>query len=97
MTARPASTGWYADPDNPGGERYWDGSHWSAWSGTEGQIYPARSPSALVMWGVISCLLFPPAGILVGVILLTRGRTRAGLGIVALNTLALLIALALLA
>ncbi|MEX0836075.1 MAG: CD225/dispanin family protein [Nitriliruptor sp.] len=33
--------GWYADPEQPGGERYWDGSSWT----------PHRRPSAAAAQG----------------------------------------------
>ncbi|EOO5820224.1 DUF2510 domain-containing protein, partial [Escherichia coli] len=30
MTTPPTAAGWYPDPDGSGGQRYWDGTEWTA-------------------------------------------------------------------
>jgi hypothetical protein len=43
MTAtQPTPAGWYADPENPGTERYWSGSAW----GSDRRLVPAESHHA---------------------------------------------------
>ena len=78
---------WYADPENPEGMRYWDGSRW-----TEHRTdYRAAPPKAeggegMVAAGYIFSFLFPIVGVVIGVIVMGRGNGN-GRWILALSLL----------
>jgi hypothetical protein len=65
-----APPGWYADPANPGGRRYWDGSAWTS------QIAPATPaaaeapavPIGLVISGYVFAVLIPIVGLILGLV-----------------------------
>jgi hypothetical protein len=40
--------GWYADPAGSGGQRYWDGAHWTEHRAGPPQSAPAPAPAAYV-------------------------------------------------
>jgi Protein of unknown function (DUF2510) len=66
--------GWYADPENSQGMRYWDGARWTA-DRTDYLPAPAGerpSSDALVAAGYIFALLIPIIGLVIGSILLGR-------------------------
>jgi hypothetical protein len=84
---RPAA--WYADPDNPSGMRYWDGSRWTE---DRTDYLPAPSkpkPEAsqgMVVAGYVLAFLFPLAGVVIGVMLMGRGN-RNGRWVLILSVL----------
>lgn len=70
----PPRPGWYADPDNSHGMRYWDGSRWTA-DRTDYLPAPAGKPATndgLVAAGYIFAVLIPIVGLVIGAILLGR-------------------------
>ena len=76
---RPAA--WYADPDNPSGMRYWDGSRWTEdrtdYRPAPAQPKPKREASqGMVVAGYILSFLFPLAGVVIGVMLMGRGNSN---------------------
>lgn len=68
----PASAGWYPDPQNPGQQRYWDGT---AWTATAPVVAPAPSPptstNAIVgfVLSVVSWLLCPVVPAIIALVL----------------------------
>jgi len=86
MTDAPTPTpGWYPDPDGPG-QRYWDGGSWTeSYSAPAPPPYPAYAHpaglaqpvahsgvSGLVVTGYVMALLFPVAGLVLGIVAATR-------------------------
>ncbi|MGI8460854.1 MAG: DUF2510 domain-containing protein [Solirubrobacterales bacterium] len=67
--------GWYKDP-NTGHDRYWDGAQW-----TEQQV--EKQQDGLVIAGYITSFLLWPVGLIIGIIVASRGRTGHGFGIIA--------------
>lgn len=69
--------GWHPDPQAPSTQRYWDGSQW-----TEHRAPLAvkqRGSDGLVATGIITALVIPFVGFIVGFILLGKDRTAAGI------------------
>jgi len=64
MSFTPAAPGWYPDPEQPGQQRYWDGTQWV---GTPAPVAPAQPPATTnprqwAMWAHLSAL----AGLVIG-------------------------------
>lgn len=72
----PAPPGWYQDPQDPGGQRYWDGTTW----GPQAYAAPARQNEGkgLLIAGIITGLLFPIVGLVIGIVLFVKGRASHG-------------------
>ena len=69
--------GWYADPDNPGLRRWWDGAQWRGRGAAVGPDGPP--PDSFAVASLVSALLFiPVAPIWFGVRARTRIRESAG-------------------
>ncbi|MGE5282201.1 MAG: DUF2510 domain-containing protein [Chloroflexota bacterium] len=79
-----AAPGWYTDPDETHLRRYWDGTEWTDWtdetydaddgrSGGE-ETDPRNDSLATIGW--ITAIFFPIIGIVVGIILGSRGDSR---------------------
>jgi len=97
-----APPGWYADPANPGGRRYWDGSAWTS------QIAPAAPApadtssvsSGLVIAGYVFAVLIPIVGLVLGLVAAakhTGSGTRHGVWIVVTAVVAFLLYVSLMA
>jgi hypothetical protein len=78
---------WYADPENPGGMRYWDGAGWTEHR-TDYVAAPPKKPvsEGMVAAGYILAFLFPIVGVVIGVIVMNRGNGH-GRWILALSLL----------
>jgi hypothetical protein len=63
-----APPGWYADPGNPDGRRYWDGSAWT--QQTSSSIHPTRPAvsTGLVVAGYGFAVLAPLVGFILGLV-----------------------------
>jgi len=81
----PPPAAWYADPENPQGMRYWDGTRWTE-DRTDYRATPAtaRKNDGLVAAGYIFSLLIPIVGVVLGAILLGR-KDRNGPWILGLS------------
>lgn len=81
----PPPAAWYADPENPQGMRYWDGTRWTE-DRTDYRAAPApeRKNDGLVAAGYIFSLLIPIVGVVLGAILLGR-KDRNGPWILGLS------------
>lgn len=63
--------GWYAYPEMAGTQRYWDGTDWS---GPPAPGLPPRKEdnSGLVATGVVTALLLPFVGLIIGIVLAAK-------------------------
>lgn len=81
-TAEPisAAAGWYPDPTMPGTQRYWDGDAWTEHvaPATPTSSEPDSDSEGLVVGGLLTALLIPIVGFVIGCVLLTR---RPGAGV----------------
>jgi predicted lipid-binding transport protein (Tim44 family) len=93
---------WYPDPEQPGMQRYWDGRDWTEHRAPIAPPAPqpweyAAAPQAerkstgLIIGGWIGALFFSPAGLVCGIILLTRGEQGHGIAITVLSALSLVV------
>lgn len=82
--------GWYPDPGRPTTDRYWDGVKWTAQtrlgsssSSPPSWQYTGPQPRSndLVIAGWITAFVFPIAGLIIGVGLLTRDEQGHGIPI----------------
>jgi hypothetical protein len=73
------SPGWYPAPGNPKYQRYWDGEAWT------GKVAPASAKlgnpkesqdGGLVLAGILTALLIPIIGFIIGIILLAKSNMR---------------------
>ncbi len=89
-TGLPAAA-WYADPENPEGMRYWDGSRWTEHR-TDYRAEPAKPKASegMVVAGYILAFLFPIAGVVIGAMLMGRGN-RHGPWILGLSVVLLVV------
>ena len=86
----PQAAGWYADPEMAGTQRYWDGEKWTD------NVAPAAAPPAryedtsdgLVVAGYLTAVLFPIVGFIIGIILITRGRSGHGVAMMVIAVIA---------
>jgi uncharacterized RDD family membrane protein YckC len=51
MSGQSTPAGWYPDPQNPGQQRYWDGTTWSESTQPSGAGVPAPAPGQQVGYG----------------------------------------------
>ena len=88
MTTPP---GWYPDPNAVNTQRYWDGERWAD------QTAPAAPEKAddagLIGAGYALTVFMPIGALVIGIIVLARGHTVHGLGILALSIIVPLILL----
>ncbi|MGI8460853.1 MAG: DUF2510 domain-containing protein [Solirubrobacterales bacterium] len=68
-----APAGWYVDPIS-GEDRYWDGARWTDQFN--------RKHESLVIGGYFAAWFFFPIGLVIGTMVLIRGRTGHGFGII---------------
>lgn len=84
---------WYEDPENAEGMRYWDGRKWTE-NRTDYIAAPTKAkPKAnegMVMAGYLTSFLLPIAGVVIGVILVSR-ENRHGRWIIGLSILFLVV------
>lgn len=74
--------GWFPDPEQPGTQRYWDGSQWTEQRAPAGPtVEPDKGAGALVVVGYITAFLLPIIGFILGLILLVRRQTGHGLAV----------------
>ena len=59
MTTQPRPpAGWYPDPTNPGGQRYWDGNAWTATAAAgPATTGPSARTEPLAIWSLVLSLL----------------------------------------
>jgi hypothetical protein len=66
-----APAGWYVDPANPHGRRYWDGSAWTQHTaGATAPTAPRASSvsTGLVVAGYVLAVLAPVIGLILGIV-----------------------------
>lgn len=82
---------WYADPENPAGMRYWDGSRWTEHR-TDYRAEPPKPQASegMVVAGYILAFLFPIAGAVIGAMLMGRGN-RHGPWVLGLSVVLLVV------
>jgi hypothetical protein len=72
--------GWYADPDEPPTRRYWDGDEWTDWTDQTYERNLNRDKDSrndtLVIIGWITAVLIPIVGLILGIVVATRGDKR---------------------
>lgn len=75
-----APAGWYLDPDEAPLRRYWDGSAWTDWTDDTYDQHPDRGENpendTLVTIGWITAIFFPLIGLIIGIVLGSRGDRR---------------------
>jgi hypothetical protein len=95
-----AAPGWYTDPDETHLQRYWDGAEWTDWTDetydangrTSGEETDPRNDT-LATIGWITAIFFPIIGVVVGIILGSRGDRR-GTSIVITATVVFIVGIA---
>lgn len=81
--------GWYRDPDDRPGQRYWDGSAWTdhfhpdapgAGAATPGGSTTTKDPAnnGMATIGWITAVLLPFIGAIIGIVLMSRKDSRGG-------------------
>jgi Protein of unknown function (DUF2510) len=84
---------WYPDPEHQGMQRYWDGTQWTEHRAPIAPPAPQeRKNTGLIVGGWIGVLLFPLAGLICGIVLLTRGEQGHGLAMTLLSALFIVVA-----
>ena len=72
--------GWYADPDEPATRRYWDGDEWTDWTDQTYERNLNRDKDSrndtLVIIGWITAILIPIVGLILGIVVASRGDKR---------------------
>lgn len=78
--------GWYPDPKMPGTQRYWDGTEWSDHVAPAPNSQRPAQPdnSALVAVGIVTALLLPIVGFIVGCVVAGRD-SKTGAVIIVLS------------
>jgi Protein of unknown function (DUF2510) len=78
--------GWYADPEQPETDRYWDGQAWTdrrAPLAEQGEAAPGWA-----LWvGYLGAFLLPLIGFIVGIYLLVRRAIGHGVAMIAISIL----------
>jgi hypothetical protein len=64
----PAPAGWYPDPAQPGGRRYWDGRSWSEQTAAPSEPAKPSVSSGLAAAGYVSALFVPILGLILGAV-----------------------------
>ena len=87
------SAGWYPDPSMAGTQRYWDGSRWSDHVAPMAASQPRRSTEAedvsgLVVAGVITSIIIPIIGFIIGIVLMAKNKPGPGLACLILSIVA---------
>lgn len=82
-----ATAGWYADPSGQPQQRYWDGAEWTAHYATAGPVVyspqaETERSSGLAVLGLVTAVLLPFVGFVLGLVLLARRQDRDGLMVV---------------
>lgn len=85
--------GWYADPSMSGTQRYWDGSSWSDHVAplhtNEGKaISQSSDETGLVTAGIITALIIPVIGFIIGIVLLAKSKPGPGIACLVLSIVA---------
>jgi len=65
--------GWYPDPEGSGRKRHWDGRAWQ------------QTTDRLIRGGWYAAILFPIAGLVIGIVLSTRGEGSTGAVMIAIS------------
>ena len=70
MDSPPAiAPGWYADPQMPGTQRYWDGQNWTPHvAPVAAPLGPAHPPQQNMTGGYVLAFLLPLVGLIYGVV-----------------------------
>ncbi|WP_418059863.1 DUF2510 domain-containing protein [Pimelobacter simplex] len=73
--------GWYPDPQMTNTQRYWDGGRWTEHVAPLARpavlpFVPAKDNGTLIVAGVVTALLFPIVGFIIGIVLATRNENR---------------------
>lgn len=63
---QPMPAGWYPDPEQPGGQRYWTGSEWTGHKLAAGQRTKKKTPTALILIPVLACLGLTLVAVVIG-------------------------------
>lgn len=76
--------GWYPDPKMSGTQRYWDGTEWSDHVAPAPNYQRPAQPdnSALVAVGVVTSMLLPIVGFIVGCVVANRDSKTGSIIIV---------------
>jgi len=104
MEGNRAPAGWYVDPDDEALQRFWNGSRWTNSRMPRGEGVPlegeaieqlppkakAKANEGMVMAGYLTSFLLPIAGVVIGVILVSR-ENRHGRWIIGLSILFLVV------
>jgi hypothetical protein len=99
-----APPGWYQDPQAADMQRYWDGTQWTehrsprqrvaespagwTWSGPRSR---AHRNELVIGW--VTAVVLPPIGLILGIRLMSSTDRQQAIGIVALSSLVLLLAI----
>lgn len=71
--------GWYPDPQMANTQRYWDGGRWTEHVAPFVRppvppVAPAKDNGYLIAAGVVTALLFPIVGFIIGIVLAARNE-----------------------
>ena len=100
MLPPPTTAGWYSNPERPGTKRWWDGTQWTEHITADGPPPGSRNSqktSALAVVSIVTAFIFPPVGVIIGIIALrkikTSGEAGRSLAIIGIGLSAAFIAL----
>jgi hypothetical protein len=79
-----APAGWYADPYGRDGQRYWDGSTWTAHFAPATEPAGSRARTGDWVGGVLLSIFIPLIGLIAGAVYVGKGGTKRHVGIMCL-------------
>ena len=68
--------GWYPDPKMAGTQRYWDGQRWTDHAAPAAPQPTKPDTNGLWTAGIITGILFPIVGFIIGIVLLAKSDNR---------------------